>query len=193
VPVQPAAVELLAALSPVLGRWGRWYVFGAQAVTAYGVPRLSADVDVTVALHPDAPYQFARDLEAAGFALRVTDSDFVRRTRVLPFVHVATAMPLDIVLAGSGLEEAFLDRARLTDVGGITVPLIDLSDLIVAKVLAGRPKDLDDAAALWRLHGATVDAVRVRETLQLLEDALSQSDLVSSFDAIASGPPNRRR
>lgn len=46
-PLQPAALELLAALSPVLARWGRWYVFGAQAVIAYGVPRLSADVDVT--------------------------------------------------------------------------------------------------------------------------------------------------
>jgi len=53
VPAQPAALELLAAVAPVLARWGRWYVFGAQAVVAYGVPRLSADVDVTLALVPD--------------------------------------------------------------------------------------------------------------------------------------------
>ena len=59
-PVQPAAVELLAALAPVLAGWGRWYVFGAQAVTAHGVPRLSADVDVTLALHPDTPDRFVR-------------------------------------------------------------------------------------------------------------------------------------
>ncbi|MBK5296612.1 MAG: hypothetical protein JJE40_05580 [Vicinamibacteria bacterium] len=49
-PIQPAAVDLLTALSRVMARWGRWYVFGAQAVIAYGVPRLSADVDVTVQL-----------------------------------------------------------------------------------------------------------------------------------------------
>jgi len=49
VPIQPAAVELLAALASTLERWGRWYVFGAQAVIAHGVPRLSADVDVTQA------------------------------------------------------------------------------------------------------------------------------------------------
>ena len=30
VPVQPAALELLAALSNVLARWGRWYVFGPR-------------------------------------------------------------------------------------------------------------------------------------------------------------------
>ena len=36
-PVEPAAVELLSDLSNVLNDWGRWYVFEAQAVTAYGL------------------------------------------------------------------------------------------------------------------------------------------------------------
>jgi len=184
VPVQPAALELLTALSRVLAPWGRWYVFGAQAVIAYGVPRLSADVDVTLRLEPDEPERFARDMEAGGFALRIEDPDFVRRTRVMPFVHLATAMPLDVVLAGSGLEDEFLDRARAVDLGGTTVPLIDPEDLIIAKVLAGRPKDLEDAAGLWRLRGREMDAGRIRRTLQLLEEALSQSDLVPAFESI---------
>ena len=61
-PSQPAASELLRALAPVLARWGRWYVFGAQAVTIYGVPRLSADVDVTLALAPDAPVRVSTQI-----------------------------------------------------------------------------------------------------------------------------------
>jgi hypothetical protein len=185
--VQPAAVELLAALAPVADRWGRWYVFGAQAVVVYGVPRLSADVDVTLALVPDAPEHFAREMQSAGFSLRVSAPDFVRRTRVMPFVHDATGMPLDVVLAGSGLEDDFLQRAVATDLGGTRVPIIELSDLIIAKVLAGRPKDVDDARALWQLH-RDVDAQRIRQVLQLLEQALSQSDLVSAFDRISQAP-----
>jgi hypothetical protein len=62
VPVQPAALELLAALSSVLPRWEQWYLFGAQAVIAYGVPRLSADVDVTIQLAPDEPERFEEAL-----------------------------------------------------------------------------------------------------------------------------------
>ena len=188
VPLQPAALELLTALAPVLGRWGRWYVFGAQAVIVYGVPRLSADVDVTLALAPDAPERFAREMEAAGFALRVADPEFVRRTRVMPFVHSATGMPLDIVLAGSGLEDEFLDRAVMTPIGTLTVPVIDRADLLIAKLLAGRPKDLEDARALWHLHGGELDAARVRRTLHMLEEALSQSDLVAAFDVLARRP-----
>lgn len=183
-PVQPAAVDLLTALSKVLTRWGRWYVFGAQAVNAYGVPRLSADVDVTVRLVPDEPQRFVRDMETAGFALRVDDPEFVRRTRVMPFVHLATAMPLDVVLAASGLEEEFLDRARAVDVGGTTVPLIDPEDLIIAKLLAARPKDLEDARGLWRLRGHALGADRIRRTLGLLEEALGQSDLLPAFESI---------
>lgn len=184
-PLQPAALELLAALAPVLDRWGRWCLFGAQAVVVHGVPRLSADVDVTLALAPDTPDRFALDMQAAGFALRVPDPDFVRRTRVMPFVHQPTGMPLDVVLAGSGLEDEFLDRAVPTDLGGTAVPVIDVADLLIAKVLAGRPKDVDDAGALWRLHRGKVDTTRVRQTLRLLEEALSQSDLVATFETLS--------
>jgi hypothetical protein len=166
-------------------------VFGAQAVIAYGVPRLSADVDVTIQLTPDEPERFARDMDAAGFSLRVADPDFVRRTRVMPFVHRATAMPLDVVLAGSGLEDEFLNRARVVDVGGTVVPLIDLEDLIIAKVLAARPKDLEDASSLWRLRGHELDAGRIGGTLRLLEEALSQSDLLPAFESIQQRGSNR--
>jgi hypothetical protein len=148
---------------------------------------LSADVDVTVKLVPEEPDRFVRDMAAGGFALRVDDPDFVRRTRVMPFVHSATAMPLDVVLAGSGLEDEFLDRARDTDVGGTMVPLIDVHDLIVAKVLAGRPKDLEDAQSLRRVHGPGLDDSRIRRMLGLLEEALGQSDLLSSFASTLPG------
>ena len=186
-PIEPAAKELLEDLSKVLTNWGSWYVFGAQAVIAYGVPRLSADVDVTVRLTPEDPERFAADMRSAGFALRVDDADFVRRTRVMPFVHLATAMPLDVVLAASGLENDFIERARVMELGDTSVPVIDPEDLVIAKVLAGRPKDVEDARNLWRILGQELDADRIYRTLRLLEEALSQSDLVPSFESIRDG------
>ena len=182
--MQPAACELLAAAAPVLSRWGRWYLFGAQAVVVHGVPRLSADLDVTLALQPDTPDRFAGDMEAAGFSLRVSDPGFVRRTRVMPFLHQATGMPLDVVLAASGLEDDFLARAITVELSGTPVPVIHVEDLVVAKILAGRPKDIEDVNALWHLHGPTSDAARIRRILAMLEEALSQDDLVPVFDAV---------
>lgn len=184
VPIQPAALELLVALAPVLTKWGRWYVFGAQAVILYGVPRLSADVDVTLALGSQATESFTNEMQAAGFVLTVPDRDFVRRTRVLPFIHTATGMPVDVVLAGSGLEDEFLRRARPTDIGGVSMPVIDADDLVIAKVLAGRPKDFGDARALLKLRADKTDTARIVATLELLEEALGQSDLVAAFERL---------
>lgn len=190
--MQPAGRELLAALVAVLNRWGRWYLFGAQAVVAHGVPRLSADVDVTVRLVPDEPDRFVRDMEAAGFALAIQDPDFVRETRVLPFIHTPTAFPLDVVFAASGLEDEFLERAKTTDIGGVSVPLIDVADLVVAKILAGRPKDIEDVRGLWRLHGPAVDHRRVHRLLRSLETALDRSGLLSAFETVrrTTAPPS---
>lgn len=183
-PIAPAAVELLRELAPLLDRWGPWYLFGAQAVLAYGVPRLSADVDVTVHVVPGEVERFAAEVTRAGFDPLVSDPDFVRRTHVLPFVHRATGMPVDLVLAGSGLEQEFADRAVPMDLGGVRVPVISRDDLMIAKILAGRPKDVEDAHALWRAHGEELDLDRIESLLRLLEEALGQSDLLPTLRSI---------
>jgi hypothetical protein len=121
----------------------------------------------------------------AGFELRVRTGvgDFVARTRVLPFLHAATRMPLDVVLAGPGLEEEFLARAQRVDLEGVVVPVLAAEDLIVTKTLAGRPKDRDDVVGILRERGTSLDLEQVRRTLRLLERALDQSDLLPAFEA----------
>jgi hypothetical protein len=143
---------------------------------------MSADVDITAAIAgpPDA---FAEAMQGAGFDLRAADwREFVARTRVLPFLHRASELPLDVVLAGPGLEEEFLDRAVLVDLSGITVPVISPEDLIVGKVLAGRPKDLEDVRAILAERHERLDLSRVRSVLGLLEQALTRSDLVTELE-----------
>jgi predicted nucleotidyltransferase len=52
------------------------------------------------------------------------------------------------VLAGPGLEEQFLARAVLVDIGGVRVPVMSPEDLVVTKILAGRPKDIEDVRGI---------------------------------------------
>lgn len=183
-PAPPA--ELFRALAEALRRLGApWYVFGAQAVLVWGRPRLTADIDVTVKLDPENPERLVKTLEEAGFTLRVSaTADFVKRTRVLPFVHASSQWPLDVVLAGPGLEERFLRDAVDVDVGeGVRVPMIRAEDLLVTKILAGRPKDLDDVRGVLLERLDRLDLGSIRETLASLEDALGVSDLKPVFDA----------
>ncbi len=184
-PASPPA-ELFRSLAQVLHETGAsWYVFGAQAVLLWGRPRFTADIDVTVRLDTLAPVDFAASMERAGFALRVSaDDDFVKRTRVLPFVHAPTGWLLDVVLAGPGLEDMFIARAVNVDLGeGVHVPVIRAEDLIVTKLLASRPKDIDDVRGILLERLDRLDVVSIRETLGLLEEALGVSDLRTALDA----------
>ena len=178
--------EVLAALAESFDSLGiRWYLFGAQAVIYHGVARLTADVDVTVLPEPRSTRELVMALEANGLRLRVTGTDdFVARTRVLPFVHSPTRLPVDVVLGGPGIEELFLQRAEVHPIEGIQVPIATVEDVVTMKILAGRPKDLDDAEGMLRARSDEIDLGHVRRTLRLLEEALSQSDLLPRLERL---------
>jgi uncharacterized nucleotidyltransferase DUF6036 len=142
--------ELLADLAAAFQRQGvDWYLFGAQAAILHGAARLTADVDVTVR-RPErsSNEELAELLEQQRFRRRIVDSVFTERTRVIPFVHTPTALPLDIVLAGPGIEDRFFERVQERNVEGTRVRLASAEDLVVMKILAGRPKDVEDVRAI---------------------------------------------
>jgi Nucleotidyl transferase of unknown function (DUF2204) len=175
--------DLLEALAAAMEERGvRWYLFGAQAAIVWGSPRLSADVDVTARIDAGALDAYIEAMRAHGFDVVFSDPDFVASTRVLPFLHRASGMPLDVVLAGPGLEEEFLQRAICVNVGGTVVPVITPEDLIVGKVLAGRAKDIEDIRGVINERRASLDVARVRAILGLLEQALGQGDLLPVFE-----------
>lgn len=186
---RPAALELIFRLAKVLSRKKlRWYVFGAQAVNVHGVPRMSADVDVTVDVPSAERASLLGALKRASFVARVEDIEsFAKRTRVLPFFHEPTGMPLDLVIAGEGLEVSFLERAQMVDLGGFRVPVISIEDLVVAKIVAGRPKDLEDVQNLIAIHPeGDLDVRRIRKVLGDLDQLLERADLLPAFERLAA-------
>lgn len=160
----------------------QWYLFGAQAAIVWGSPRLSGDVDVTATLHADTVAAFIKAMRGRGFEAVFDDPEFVERTRVIPFIHGSSGMPLDVVIAGPGLEEEFLGRAISVDIRGTSVPVISPEDLIVTKILAGRPKDIEDIRGVIHERRPSLDVRRIRELLKLLEEALGRGDLLPVFD-----------
>ncbi len=193
-PRRPASVELLAALAKVLrARKIRWYVFGAQAALAYGSARMTMDVDVTVALPPGEVRPLVKHLARAGFASRADDLEaFFARSRVIPLVHRRTRMPLDLVVARDSLELMFLERARTIDVGGLEVPMISPEDLVIAKIFAGRPHDLEDVGAVLSAFGVSLDLRHVRIVLEQLDEAEDRAELVPTLERLLRAAGRRR-
>jgi hypothetical protein len=178
-----ADAEVYAALDRALRSLrARWYVFGAQAAILHGAARFTEDIDVTVELG-DRPHSvLVAALTQHGFSTRTEDESFIEQTRVLPLVHQATNTPVDVVLAGPGIEEMFFEGAIELDIGGLLVPVACAEDMVVMKILSGRAKDLEDVAAMLAARHASFDEQRVRELLGMLEQALDQSDLLPLFE-----------
>lgn len=183
-PPKPFA-RALADLTRELGVFGsRWYLFGAQAAIFYGSARATQDIDVTVEAGPERATSLVEALSS--FHPRVpasTVAELASRTRVVPLVHASTAIPVDVVLAGPGLEELFLDRRLTRRVAGVSLPIASAEDIVLMKLIAGRPTDLQDAAAIVRAQPG-LDRDHVRTILAMLEPALERSDLIASFEAL---------
>ncbi len=175
--------ELLSDLAGALGEVKvRWYLFGAQAAILLGAARLTADVDVTLEDVPRLSETLLPVLEARGFEPRVENvQEFVGRTRVIPVAHVASGIPVDLVLAGPGLEEQFFTRLTVRRVEDVDVPVASAEDIVVMKILAGRPKDVEDAVAILAAN-PHLEHTHIRATLRQLEQAIDQSDLLPLFE-----------
>ena len=179
--------DLLGALAPVLDRHAEgWFLFGAQAVAVRGAPRATQDVDITVKIARARLPMLIEETQTIGFAPRFPElaEELLRAGAVIPLTHQPSHMDVDLVLAGSGLEDLALSRTTRMALDGVSVPVAHATDLVVMKVLAGRGKDLDDVRSL--LATGEVDRDEVLDLLRQLESALGQSDLKPRFlEAVA--------
>ena len=168
----------LVAFAELASKWRlRWYVFGAQAVNFHGFPRATADLDLTIEVEPSSLPDFVAALGRSGFRARFPDLDFITATRVIPVVHLESGLPIDLVLAGPGLEQRFLDEVVKVPLGRRNIPVLSPENLVVTKLLAGRPKDLEDIRELVARR-ADLDHPRIEAVLREVEAALGQSDLL---------------
>jgi hypothetical protein len=114
-----------------------WFLFGGQAALVHGGTRVTADVDVTVvgdlaslgALEASVPQTFARRADRA----------FTERTLVLPVLHTSSGVPVDVVLGATRFEAEVASRAETTMIAATSMRVIAAEDLVVLKLLAGRP------------------------------------------------------
>lgn len=133
-------------------------LIGGQAVLLHGRPRLTEDIDITLGIGP-AAWQAVRalcaDLDLEPLPERL--EAFVRETFVLPARHARTGLRVDFIFSTTPYERQAITRAVRVDVGGESVPFASAEDLIIHKLFAARPRDLEDAAGVVRRNGERLD------------------------------------
>ena len=150
-----------------------YMVIGGQAVLLYGEPRFTKDIDVTLGVALDRLDDVVALAQDAGFEPLVDPERFTRETMVLPCQDRETELRLDLVFSTSRYEREALGRARSVETGGASVRFASPEDLVVHKVVAGRPRDLEDVRSIL-LKNPSVDRSLILACLQRFEEDLAE-------------------
>lgn len=163
-PPNPDFQGLIARTSGALSsRELPFMLIGGQAVLLHGEPRLTQDIDITLGVSPDRLRDVIAGAEAAGLAPLPSDPHaFVRETFVLPCEEAGTGLRVDFIFSTSPYEAQAIARAVPVEIEGKDVPFASAEDLLLHKLFAGRPRDLEDAEGVVRRKGPEIDWDYVR-------------------------------
>ena len=147
-----------------------YMIIGGQAVLYYGSPRLTQDVDITLGVDTDAYERLARFCRAAKLTPLVKHPDaFAQETHVLPVTDAATGVRVDFIFSNTPYERQAIRRARRVRSGTTTLRLATVDDLIVHKLVAGRPVDVDDVRVILAKQARRIHPAYVRRWLKAFQ------------------------
>lgn len=154
----------------------KYLVVGGQAVSIHAQPRFTKDLDILIGADPEnakAAYaalaKFGAPLEGLKPADLVEPGNFFRMGTPPVLVDVLSS------IAGVEFEQAWERRVEVSIDDALTIQVISREDLRTAKLAAGRPQDLADAAELERSLEAQHRPDIAQESSQPIEEMQRQS------------------
>lgn len=156
-------------------------VIGAVARNAWAPPRATTDIDLALAV--DAASYAALIAALAGQDVTVKRTMSADPAAVVPDLALLEGPPgpvrrLDFLIAKTAFEHEAIDRSVEADIG-IRCHVVRPEHLIVYKLIAGRPRDFDDAEEVLRTRALArepVDGALIRRWAVdwSIEDRLEQ-------------------
>jgi hypothetical protein len=138
-------------------------VIGGVAVIASGVSRATVDIDATVSAREVEPERLAAALAQQDILPRIEGAlEFARSRHIFLAEHRPSGVPVDISLAWLPFEEEAIAAAEVREFAGVRTRVARPEDLVIYKMVASRPRDLDDIENLLAVHGRAMNLRRVR-------------------------------
>jgi predicted nucleotidyltransferase len=178
-------IETLASVTERFDRIGIAYaVMGGIAVRAFAIPRATYDIDLTITLNRERLPQVFESLRDIDFAIpEVYESGWVDMIAGMPLIKLkryfeSETLDVDIFLAESEFQKEVMKRRFEVDAQGLRIWAVSPEDLILFKLVAGRPRDLVDVADVLFMQGTLDEAYMRRWAIVLgiqpqLEEALN--------------------
>jgi hypothetical protein len=136
-------------------------LINGQAVLVHGEPRLTRDIDITLGV--------------------------VQETFVLPTEDRASGVRVDFIFSTTPYEAQAIGRAQRLSIAGYAVPFATPEDLVLHKLFAGRPRDLEDVRGVVRRKGAQIDWAYLTQCARELATTPGREHLLAQAEQLRDG------
>ena len=166
------------------GQGWRSCIIGGIAVTRWGRPRVTLDVDLNVLTGFGGEEQVI-DTLLGHYTARIPDAkEFAMSRRVL-LLNSPEGTGIDVSLGALSFEEKVIERASIFGFDGVELRTCSAEDLIVMKLFASRALDLRDAEGIAIRNRAKLDWDYVAEQLRPLAELKEQPKILREMARIS--------
>lgn len=158
-------------------------VIGGVAVIAWGRARNTTDIDAAVSATPETAQALIKRARSFDLEPRIPSAAaFAQESMVLLLQHTPTSIPVDLSFAQLEFERRALEAAVVRQFGSVSIRVPNANALIVYKMVASRPKDLEDVDDLL-LRGLEIDSKQILATLRSFDELLD-TDRAGDFGSV---------
>ncbi len=167
-------------------------VVGGIALSVWGEPRATRDVDVRILLGREEAHRLLSALADEYILLADNPLEALRRMGFL-FVQDRAGVRLDLLLADTDFDREVVRRARPVEIApGQVIYVCSAEDLLVYKLISTRSRDHEDAASIVHRQGDALDDEYVEHWLRQFEQALDDSTLLEEYRRLRRESPIRK-
>lgn len=162
-------------------------ILGGIAVSIYGEPRLTLDIDVSLTLDINKIDNFFKKAKKYGFSpIPLNIKKFIKATGIIPmkFSKNKVVGKCDFIIAQNALEYIGIKRALLKKIYSIKVKLISPEDLIIHKITSSRPRDIEDLQGILIRQRGKLDIRYINFWLKKIAKANRKPELLNLFKSL---------
>lgn len=144
------------------GRRLKYMLIGAMALSVWGRPRATLDLDFLVLADAEGLGRLRLAAQGWGFEVNESWMEWNPLLRESQIRLLYRGIPVDILLPRDEHDRQALQRRRRKKLGARMLWVASAEDFILQKLKVGRPRDFEDAATIIARQQGRIDQVYLR-------------------------------
>ena len=157
-----------------------YIIIGGIAAGVLGEPRTTGDIDVDILLDKDNISGFLDKAKEAGF--KVNKQRSIERAKNTGIFNIAYEdYHVDLIIASIDLEKEAFRRKKAITICGLKTFFPTPEDLILLKIIPGRPQDIIDAEKVVIRNRAKLDIKYLEDWARKLSDEAEDMQIYNAL------------